>query len=107
MTSPTTTTEGLRFAASRTSEEVSAFDSVESFAAGLEVEAVATPASVARPARLAFDEAQPAAETLVALANQRGAPDNVSVILVRISLSASEEPDEEKDEITLIRPLAQ
>jgi protein phosphatase len=35
-------------------------------------------------ARALISEPQPAAEALVALSNQRGAPDNVSVIIVRI-----------------------
>jgi protein phosphatase len=39
-------------------------------------------------ARALIAEPQPAADSLVALANQRGAPDNVSVIIVRISIQA-------------------
>ena len=40
-------------------------------------------------ARALISEPQPAAESLVALANQRGAPDNVSVIIVRVALVAA------------------
>jgi protein phosphatase len=68
-------------------------------------------------ARSLVAEPQPATESLVALANQRGAPDNVSVIIVRVSLALRDEvevPDEitapqhlpvpNEGETTLIRP---
>jgi protein phosphatase len=68
-------------------------------------------------ARALVAEPQPATESLVALANRRGAPDNVSVIIVRVSLAPRDEvdvPDEitapqhlpvaDEGETTLIRP---
>jgi serine/threonine protein phosphatase PrpC len=42
-------------------------------------------------ARALIAEPQPAAESLVALANQRGAPDNVSVIIVHISIPSPDD----------------
>jgi PPM family protein phosphatase len=67
-------------------------------------------------ARALVADPQPAAESLVALANQRGAPDNVTVVIVRITLTAEGEEDNEitaprqvpvmdDGETTLIRPL--
>jgi serine/threonine protein phosphatase PrpC len=38
-------------------------------------------------------EPQQAVETLIALANQRGGPDNISVVAVRISLHESTNQD--------------
>ncbi len=68
-------------------------------------------------ARALIAEPQHAANTLVALANQRGAPDNVSVVLVRVSLKSDDDEitlpgalsppasvAEEDGEITLVRP---
>jgi protein phosphatase len=67
-------------------------------------------------ARALVAEPQAAAESLVALANRRGAPDNVSVIIVRVSLSEQEvaaidavtvpgtQPVADEGETTLIRP---
>jgi serine/threonine protein phosphatase PrpC len=68
-------------------------------------------------ARALIAEPQPAADSLIALANQRGAPDNVSVIIIRISLptdSGAAVEDEitapqhlrvaDDGETTLIRP---
>ena len=56
-------------------------------------------------ARSLVAEPQPATESLVALANQRGAPDNVSVIIVRVSLTLVDEVDvPDEGETTLVRP---
>ncbi len=41
-------------------------------------------------ARALVSEPQQAAETLVALANQRGAPDNVTVVIIRVNISLEE-----------------
>jgi protein phosphatase len=70
-------------------------------------------------ARSLIAEPQPATESLVALANQRGAPDNVSVIIVRVALAPRDEvevpdadtapqhlPVSDEGETTLIRPHA-
>jgi protein phosphatase len=44
-------------------------------------------------ARAMISEPQLAAEALVALSNQRGAPDNVSVVIVRIAIAIEPAPD--------------
>jgi serine/threonine protein phosphatase PrpC len=50
-------------------------------------------------------EPQAAAESLVALANQRGAPDNVSVIIVRVALEPSETDAVDDDTLPGTQPV--
>jgi len=52
-------------------------------------------------ARALVSEPQLAAESLVALANQRGAPDNVTVVIVRVNISLQELEDADRPAVSV------